>query len=399
MNQPEQQPQSETDGPEYPPGGYLDGVPLTGERLIQFVQKWGTRLAPPPEPQPLPPPPGEDRFSFVLLLLRILPYVCGLGFLGSLFWDFDGSLLLPWRPEPVQFEGMLRMITVTGLVGFFTNWLAIKMLFYPREKRPLLGQGLIPSRKDRIVYRLGVQISKEIINSELILEQIRRSGLIAKHREKVTSSLRSLVGSDEFRGDIVELSQHYINQFLKSPEFQQRAKDFVRGLDFENVGFVEGGLLRLYKAVAGEQEISGRLEEIIENLTFRMDRHEDKLAEFLRSIPGAIEEQSGVIEEYALGAVVFLVNQVNVQNVIIENLQRFDEVRLEQLLWRSTSDQLQYIQYLGCFLGLIGGLFIWLPVESLVTATVLGLGVWGLDVLLMRWLGRRAEARSGGPDA
>lgn len=363
------------------------------DRLVHFVEKWGRRLAPNPEP-PAPVPPAPDsRPSLVLLALKILPFICALGFGASMFWDFEGYLVLPWRAQPVQLEGILRMITVTGLVGFGTNWLAIKMLFYPRKKRPLLGQGLIPSRKDRIATKLGEQISKEIINSELIVEQIRESGLVTQHRRKLTNSLRNIVHNVEFRSDIIEISQHYINQFLRSPEFQERVKDFVRGIDFDNVGLVEGGILRVYKALAGDQEISDRLQDVIESMTFRMDRYEDRLAEYLHQLPDALEEQSMAIEDYALATIVFLIEQVNIQNVIVSNLQRFDEARLERLLWGSTSDQLNYIQYLGCFLGLIGGLFIWLPMESIVFTTVVGGLVWGLDVLIQRLRGRdRAQA-------
>ncbi len=354
------------------------------ERLLRFVEKWGRRLAPNPEPPSEVPSVPDARPSFLLLILRLLPYICAAGCGASLVWDFQGSFVLPWRSEPIQLEGILRMITVTGLVGFGANWLAIKMLFYPRKKRPLLGQGLIPSRKARIVMKLGEQISKEIINSELIVEQIRDSGLISQHRRKLTGSLRNVVHNEEFKGDIIELCQHYVNQFLRSPEFQTRVKDFVRGIDFENVGLVEGGILRMYKAFTGDQDISDRLQEVIESMSFRMDRYEDRLTEYLRGLPEALEEQSNAVEDYALAAIVFLIEQVNIQNVIISNLERFDEVRLERLLWRSTSDQLQYIQYLGCFLGLIGGLFIWLPAESIVATVTVGGLVWGLDVFIMR---------------
>lgn len=366
------------------PPGANPAAPYDIDRLVRFLEKWGRRLAPNSPPPTLPPKVPESGISLVLLALKILPFICALGFGVSMVWDFTDVLVLPWRSEPVLMEGILRMITVTGLVGFGTNWLAIKMLFYPRKKRPLLGQGLIPSRKDRIATKLGEQISKEIINSELIVRQIRESGLVTQHRRKLTNSLRNIVHNEEFRSDIIELSQHYINQFLRSPEFQDRVKDFVRGIDFENVGLVEGGILRVYKALTGDQDISDRLQDVIESMTFRMDRYEDRLAEYLRKLPEALEEQSLAIEDYALATMVFLIEQVNIQNVIVSNLERFDEARLEKLLWGSTSDQLNYIQYLGCFLGLIGGLFIWLPVESIVFTGVMGGIVWGLDVLILR---------------
>ena len=396
MNEPSEstRPTSESSGPANPPNSPPKSTAEAYdiERLVRFAEKWGRRLAPNPEPVEDSPPSPPSKISLVLLALQILPYICGIGFAVSLLWDFDGALVLPWRSEPVLLDGILRMITVTGLVGFGTNWLAIKMLFYPRKKRPLLGQGLIPSRKDRIATKLGEQISKEIINSELIVEQIRQSGLVTQHRRKLTQSLRNIVHNEEFRSDIIELSQPYINQFLRSPEFQLRVKDFVRGIDFENVGLVEGGILRVYKALTGDQDISDRLQDVIESMTFRMDRYEDRLAEYLHKLPAALEEQSHAVEDYALAAIVFLIEQVNIQNVIVSNLERFDEVRLEKLLWGSTSDQLQYIQYLGCFLGLIGGLFIWLPLESIVFTAVIGGLVWGLDEFILRMRAKKRAA-------
>ncbi|MBX7056827.1 MAG: DUF445 family protein [Leptospirales bacterium] len=358
------------------------------------MEKWGRRLAPRSEPREVTFPSTESRFSPVLFLLKLLPYLCVVGFGASIFFDFSFALQLPWRGEILQLERIVRTLCVTGLVGYGTNWLAIKMLFYPRKKRPLLGQGLIPSRKNQIVIRLGEQISKEIINSELIVDQIRKSGMVSKHRERITDSLRSLLRNPEFRSDIMEVSQHYINEFLRSPEFQQRVRDFVKGIDFENVGFVEGGILRVYKMLTGDQDISSRLQDVIGGLSFRMDKYEERLFNYLHSLPDAMEEQSHVIEDYALNAVMFLIEQINVQEVIIDNLQRFDEVRLERLLWRSTSDQLQYIQYLGCFLGLLGAVFVWMPVESIVGFTILGALVYGLDTMILRMREKRGS-RSG----
>ncbi len=47
------------------------------------------------------------------------------------------------------------ILPLTGfLIGYFTNWLAIKLLFWPREKT--LGiQGVIPKRKEEITENLS----------------------------------------------------------------------------------------------------------------------------------------------------------------------------------------------------------------------------------------------------
>ncbi len=379
MSEPSTEKRTEEEAPAGPGPESADAEPV-----LEFFQKWIHHLKPTPEPAASTPSAHPPKFSFVLLFLKLLPYLTLLMFIGSLIWDTTGEIVLPWRNDPVSTKGMLRMIAVSGLIGYGTNWLAIKMLFYPRKRRPLLGQGLIPSRKDRIVMKLADSISQEIINSELILKQIRDSGLVSRHRDRILGSLRDLTRRPEFRADLLAMTEHYVTGFLRSEEVQTRLHEFVSAVDFEKAGGLEGGILRVFRFLQGDKDIAARLKELMSGVTFRAEKFEDRLSHYLDRLPDTIEEKSGVIEEYALGAMVFLVEQINVRNVVYDNLEKFDEIRLERLLLRSTSDQLQYIIYLGTFLGILGGFFIWLPFESgAVLGGIAGIVV-GLDFLLMR---------------
>jgi len=352
------------------------------EPFLELLNKWAHRIVPEKEPDPESPGPLPREFSFSLLFLKILPWPTLALFIATLFWDLQGTFDLPWRSEPVALEGVLRMLSVTGLVGFITNWIAIKMLFYPRQRRPLIGQGLIPSRKDHIVRRLGEQISREIINSDLILRQIKESGLVSRHREKLTDSLRTIVSDTEFRQDLLKVTEHYVTNFLRSPQVQEQIGSFVSGIDFENLAGLEGGILRFYRFIRGNEDLSRKMQEVMQSIHIDSSHFDEKLFAYLDRLPEVLEEKGDVIEDTALSAFVFIIEQINVQKVIVENLQRFDEVRLERLLMRSTSNQLQYIQYLGCLLGILGGLFIWQPLESLIVFSSLAGMIWGLDAFL-----------------
>lgn len=58
--------------------------------------------------------------------------------------------------------------TATGaLIGWGTNWLALKMLFHPRQPvgiGPLKFQGVIPRRKMDIAARLGEMVENELVS-------------------------------------------------------------------------------------------------------------------------------------------------------------------------------------------------------------------------------------------
>lgn len=354
------------------------------ERLSTFLQKWAVRVLPDRKPAEEVPTAPDSGFSVGLFLLKVLPWITGAGFILSLFWDFSGTVPVPFR-ESLELNGLLRMLTVSGLIGFGTNWLAIKMLFHPRHRRPLLGQGLIPSRKQRIALKLGESISREIINPELILEQIRDSGLVRHHRENLTRTIREIINQPEFVNDVIDMAEHYIQGFIRSDEFKKNIKQFVKGIDFEEVGGLEGGVLKLYRLFSGDKDVSERLEELVDSMTFTMDHYEDQLLDYLQHLPDTMEKRGDVLEEAVLNGVLFLVEQINVQEIITDNLRKLDEIRLERLLLNSTSDQLQYIQYLGCFLGILGGFLIWEPFVTLLVLGTLAGTIFGLDYLLLRF--------------
>jgi uncharacterized membrane protein YheB (UPF0754 family) len=66
------------------------------------------------------------------------------------------------------------MVIIGGLIGWFTNMLAIRLLFRPYEpiKIPVIGvslQGLIPLRKAELARSVGEQIEKELLSMDDIM--------------------------------------------------------------------------------------------------------------------------------------------------------------------------------------------------------------------------------------
>ena len=329
----------------------------------------------------------QAKQKIILCILRALPYFCLAGFGVSLFYDFSGSLVLPWREVPISLEGLGRKLSVTGLVGFGTNWLAVKMLFYPRQKRPLLGQGLIPARKERIIMRLGSQIVSEIINSELIAKKIAQSHLLGKQRKRVIQNLRKLLTNQKFHNDSSKLLQQVLRELLLSKQFRKLLLNIIHSLNPNKMNIVEANLFKFFRLFANEKQLNKRLDYFANNTESLFKNYENNLRAYMEALLDKLELTSNdkELEKSVLRLIMLFIEQLNVQDVIMQNLQGFDELRLEKLLWNTTSDQLLYIQYVGCFLGILGGFFVWLPYESLLGFGTLLLGVGALDSLLLRW--------------
>jgi uncharacterized membrane protein YheB (UPF0754 family) len=64
---------------------------------------------------------------------------------------------------------------ISAFIGWFTNWIAIKMLFHPKEPKKILGitfHGIFPKRQRQFAEKLGNLVSTELISFKEIEEKI-----------------------------------------------------------------------------------------------------------------------------------------------------------------------------------------------------------------------------------
>ena len=64
---------------------------------------------------------------------------------------------------------------ISAFIGWFTNWIAIKMLFHPREPKKILGitfHGIFPKRQQQFAMKLGKLVSNELLSFEDIEQKI-----------------------------------------------------------------------------------------------------------------------------------------------------------------------------------------------------------------------------------
>lgn len=328
-----------------------------------------------------PIPKFETRVA-LLQFLKPVPWILLCGFLFSFYWDFNNisaelfGLLL-------QFDGLLKIITISGLIGFLTNWIAITMLFKPLKKRPLLGQGLIPAHKERIAYRLSLAISEDLINPEIIKTKISESNAISRYREQTIQNIMDVTSKPAFRNDLKDWVINYIRDAFNDPAFKnslasQVTEEIENSLDDK---IVEKAALKTYSFLKG-RPLQVIVEDALENLPASIERRIDFIEDFLNELPERIEQNSKDLDELLSTIIYRLVNQLDVQKLVEEKLEKYDEKKLELMIRNATNEQLRTIQYLGAILGTIGGFVIWEPVLSL---SVLGV-IFGTVYLVDRQL-------------
>jgi uncharacterized membrane protein YheB (UPF0754 family) len=64
---------------------------------------------------------------------------------------------------------------ISAFIGWFTNWIAIKMLFHPKEPIKIMGisfHGIFPKRQQQFAEKLGKLVSSELLSFKDIEEKI-----------------------------------------------------------------------------------------------------------------------------------------------------------------------------------------------------------------------------------
>ncbi len=330
-------------------------------------------------------PPPKKRYSSVLLtILSLFPYLLLLMFGFSFYWDFN-SITSSLFNYPLEFEGLLRIISVSGLIGFLTNWVAITMLFKPAQRRPLLGHGLIPAQKDRIAFRLAQAVSEDLINPDIIKEKINESNIISKYRKSSTRYIKNIIDNPNFREELKQWVVTYLNEMIADPDIRtaiaerilQQIEEAIQDKSFEKVA------LKAYSYVKG-QEMQHVIEEALTQIPNSIESGLDKVDELLDQLPKKINDHSEAIENTVTNLLYKLINQLDVHKLVEENLRSYDEQHISDIIQNATNEQLRYIQYLGAVLGLIGGFIIWEPLISLSALGIIFISVLALDHLLYR---------------
>ncbi|MFB6097535.1 MAG: DUF445 domain-containing protein [Salinibacter sp.] len=352
-------------------------------RLQRTVLRRAGRYLPRPtdrgEASGIEPPPRQTAgYARWLPILRALPWVLGTLFAVSFVWDFPGVTV------SVALDNLLRFTAVSGLVGFGTNWLAITMLFRPRDERPIVGQGLVPAQRERVAYRLAQAVSDELINKAIIKDKIRESGLVTQYRDRLVAAAGDVVTDDAVRTETKAVLRHILRDILSTPSVQERIVDLTAEQVEAHAGDGLSGLaLRAYRFF-GEDDFRARLQETVRRLPDSIDPLVEEIDPLLDRLPAEFERRSDEIEDLLMRLILRLVDSLDVERMVYDNVRTYDERQLEMLLRRTTNEQLNYIKYLGAVLGIVGGFIIWAPAAALVVFTALGLALYALDEVLFR---------------
>jgi len=185
------------------------------------------------------------------------------------------------------------MIVIGALIGWITNYFAIKMLFRPLKEINILGfkvQGLIPKRKMEMAESIADTIQEELISMKDITANI---------------------GDIELGEEIDLIVDRIVEDKLE--------KEVLSKIPMASLFITDSMILK----------IKGHIKDAI-------DENKD---EFFTVIIQKMEDS------------------VDMKNIIIEKIENFELDELEKMVYRIANNELKHIEVIGAILGaVIGGI-------------------------------------------
>jgi uncharacterized membrane-anchored protein YjiN (DUF445 family) len=380
-----------SDEPQLRKPGWIDRIPKV--RFIEVFEKYRRKMVHrethlPFDPSEKAAPYTIERLAFStgwglrLALQLFMPFCLVLFVVSQLVWDYEKVLL---------------SCAVAGAVGFGTNWVAIKMLFSPKEPRPIFGQGLIPAQRDQLIAKVADEVLSKLINEELIFRKIEETRVVQRFSESVIDKLRQVTKDPDFRADVRGLVLTYAGELVANPQFR-------RGLASRAEASLEefaGSELRAWFVKKLKDVWRPSLTEVLnaelERLDATVDEGLEHLPEVVDRLPRALEQRRESIDRVLTSMILGIVREVDVRAIVLEQLSTVTADELEKGFREFSDDKLAFITILGGLLGLVGGpVMIW-PVATIGVLLGLGLLLTLADVVahpLMRsryWPRRKAS--------
>ena len=268
---------------------------------------------------------------------------------------------------------------IGGLIGLFTNWLAIQMLFHP-YKAVYIGMfrlpftpGIIPKRKESVAHAIGVAVAEEVL-TEKELSMIISSPAV---KEKCISALNSFLYQGE---TIASLTEKYD---LNIPLTEALAKRITEGLskaDIEStvtdcltsalkskpvLSFVINEKLLTSIAVELSFSIKRYLQEngaeIIEEL-LRSEAEETKdkrIGDILIGVGLSSERTEKILysayDAFTKNGLKELFDRADVASIIEKKINDMDVKQIADLTFKVMKREMRAVVYLGGLLGALIG--------------------------------------------
>ena len=181
---------------------------------------------------------------------------------------------------------------ISAFIGWVTNWVAIKMLFHPRDPKKILGitfHGIFPKRQQQFAEKLGKLVSAEFLSFDDIEQKISDPENLKK---------------------IMPLIENHIDDFLRNRLSNE---------------------MPVISMFIGEKTINKLKESFMKEIELLFPQ---------------------VMKQYAAN----LKHELDLEQIVIKKVAGFSSDKLEEVLYQIMSKEFRFVEIIGAVIGFSIGL-------------------------------------------
>lgn len=180
---------------------------------------------------------------------------------------------------------------ISAFIGWITNWVAIKMLFHPREPKKFLGitfQGIFPKRQHQFASKLGKIVSNEFLSF---------------------SDIEDRISNPENLKKIMPMIEEHVDHFLRV-RLSDEMPVISMFIGDKTIGKVKGAFMN---------EIETLFPEVMKQYTSN-----------LRS-------------------------ELDIESIVVKKVSSFSSDKLEEILYQIMSKEFRFVEVIGAIIGFLIG--------------------------------------------
>ncbi len=272
-------------------------------------------------------------------------------------------------------------VVVGGIIGYFTNYIAIKMLFRPRHeifvgkwKLPFTP-GVIPKNQKRIANAVGNAVSDQLITKDDLLKQMNKSGMkdklvrsivdkilhievnlsepsdsMNKLTDKISDGVVEEIKNTDFVPVIREIGNQALSGYLQNPMIAMLL----------NPSMLDGIYGKISDNIKEYAENNGK--QVVENYIHRKIGEIQKVSVkdlfTYTDIESTVitEKVSQIVDEFMTDKGMELLNTVDIKGIVSEKIETMKVEELEALVMYVMENELKAVVNLGAVLGALIGI-------------------------------------------
>ena len=293
----------------------------------------------------------------------------------------------------MDFTEILKLLSgpiIGAVIGYFTNMIAVKMLFYPQKEIRLFGRrlpftpGVIPKGRARLAASVGTVIEKHLLTRE----DITRHLLSEQAEKKVADTVMEKL-SGNIKDEILALTD------MDSETYEQRKSEIVKTVSVQIVNAIQSSgatdtIVKAFSEALKEKVNYTPLKLIVNDITLNAvipptkdmldtmidERGTEYIAPVVDKKLNESDSQSGLdllaqfnLDEHTVRKAVIdayrkIVNQsvdgilqsVNISSLVEEKINDMSIEEMEKLVQDVMKKELNAIVNLGALIGFILGI-------------------------------------------